>query len=318
MAGAGRRPGRPPKQPVPLSPSEEAFLEMLAAERGAARLTLDAYRRDLEDLAQSLKGRKTETATADDLRAYLGRLDSSGMSARTAARRLSAFRQYFKFLLGEGIRDDDPTALIEGPRQGRALPRPLDEAGVLRLIEAAGRVTTPEGLRLRAIVELFYASGLRVSELVALPVSAVRRGAPMLSVTGKGGKERLVPIGAAARDAIEAWLPARALLLGEGRVSRFLFPSRSAAGHLTRVRCLQLLKALAVEAEIDPASLSPHVLRHAFATHLLAHGADLRAVQQMLGHADIATTQIYTHVEMTRLTELVQTLHPLARRKDPA
>jgi integrase/recombinase XerD len=313
-----RRPGRPALKLPPIGPSEEAFLEMLAAERGAARLTIEAYRRDLADFAGFLKARPPASASADDIREYLARLAGAGLSARTAARRLSALRQFFKFLASEAIRPDDPTSLIDGPRLGRSLPRPLGEAEMRALIEAAGRDRSAEGLRLAAMVELLYASGLRVSELVALPLAAVRRGEPMLTVTGKGGKQRLVPIGAAARAAIDSWLPARALMLGEGGRSRFLFPSRGASGHLTRVRCLQLLKALGLQAGIDPARLSPHVLRHAFATHLLAHGADLRAVQQMLGHADIATTQIYTHVDMSRLTELVTTSHPLARRKDPA
>ena len=311
MARAGRRARELPALP----PEADAFLEMLAAERGAALHTLDAYRRDLADFADSCRARSIAEAGAEDVRRYLARLDSAGMSPRTAARRLSALRQFYKFLLGEGMRDDDPTARIDGPRLGRPLPKPLGEAEITQLIETARCDTSPEGLRLIAIVELLYASGLRVSELVSLPLAAVRRGEPVLTVRGKGGKERLVPIGAAARAAIQAWLPARAAMLGEGKASRFLFPSRGAAGHLTRVRCGQLLKALAVAAGIDPDRLSPHVLRHAFATHLLAHGADLRSVQQMLGHADIATTEIYTHVEIGRLTELVTTHHPLARRK---
>jgi integrase/recombinase XerD len=310
MAG----PGRPAQPPPPLDPAAEAFLEMMAAERGAARHTLDAYRRDLADFALCRRGRPIAEAADDDLRRYLGRLDAAGLSSRTVARRLSALRQFFRFLVAEGMRPDDPTRLLDGPRPGRSLPKHLTETEIGRLIEAAECDVSPEGVRLSAILELLYASGLRVSELVSLPVSAVRRGEPMLTIKGKGGKERLVPVGGAARGALDRWLAVRGELLGEGNVSRFLFPSRGRSGHLTRVRCGQLLKALAVAAGIDPGKLSPHVLRHAFATHLLAHGADLRSVQQMLGHADIATTQIYTHVEIARLTELVTTRHPLAGR----
>ncbi|MGB8843331.1 MAG: tyrosine-type recombinase/integrase, partial [Aliidongia sp.] len=207
-----------------------------------------------------------------------------------------------------------PTAGLDGPRQGRRLPKLLSEAEVTALIAAAGRNQTPEGLRLSAILELLYASGLRISELVTLPLAAVARGAAYLTVRGKGGKERLVPIGGGARAALDTYLAIRMVFLEPGKPARWLFPSRGAGGHLTRNRCGQLLKALALEAGIDPTKLSPHVLRHAFATHLLAHGADLRSVQQMLGHADIATTEIYTHVDADRLTRLVTTAHPLARK----
>jgi len=308
------RPGKP-KAPAPdLPPSAEAFLEMLAAERGAAVLTLDAYGRDLADFAGFLGKRPIDTANEADLRGYLARLEDTGMSPRTAARRLSALRQFHKFLMSDGIRTDDPTASLDGPRQGRRLPKLLSEAEVTALITTAAEDQSPEGLRLSAILELFYASGLRVSELVALPFGAVARGEPFMTVRGKGGKERLVPIGGGARAALDAYLAVRAVFLESGRPARWLFPSRGASGHLTRNRCGQLLKALALKAGVDPTKLSPHVLRHAFATHLLAHGADLRSVQQMLGHADIATTEIYTHVDVERLTRLVTTAHPLARR----
>jgi integrase/recombinase XerD len=216
--------------------------------------------------------------------------------------------------MSDGIRKDDPTASLDGPRQGRRLPKLLSEAEVTALITTAAEDQSPEGLRLSAILELFYASGLRVSELVALPFGAVARGEPFMTVRGKGGKERLVPIGGGARTALDAYLAVRPQFLQPGKPARWLFPSRAAEGHLTRNRCGQLLKALALKAGVDPAKLSPHVLRHAFATHLLAHGADLRSVQQMLGHADIATTEIYTHVDVERLTRLVTTAHPLARR----
>jgi integrase/recombinase XerD len=308
------RPGRPKAPPPDLPPSAEAFLEMLAAERGAALPTLDAYGRDLADFAGFLGRKPIDCADEADLRRYLARLDETGLSPRTAARRLSALRQFHKFLMSDGIRADDPTAGLDGPRQGRRLPRLLSEAEVTALIATAAQNQTPEGLRLSAILELLYASGLRISELVTLPLAAVARGATFLTVRGKGGKERLVPIGGGARAALDAYLAIRTVFLEPGKPARWLFPSRSAEGHLTRNRCGQLLKALALEARIDPAKLSPHVLRHAFATHLLAHGADLRSVQQMLGHADIATTEIYTHVDADRLTRLVTTAHPLARK----
>jgi integrase/recombinase XerD len=306
--------GRPKAPPPDLPPSAEAFLEMLAAERGAAALTIDAYGRDLADYASFLGKTAIDAAGEADLRRYLARLQEVGLSARTAARRLSALRQFHKFLMSDGIRADDPTAGLDGPRQGRRLPKLLSEAEVTALITAAGEDQSPEGLRLSAILELFYASGLRVSELVALPLGTVSRGESYITVRGKGGKERLVPIGGGARAALDAYLAIRPHFLTAGRPARWLFPSRGAEGHLTRNRCGQLLKALALKAGIDPAKLSPHVLRHAFATHLLAHGADLRSVQQMLGHADIATTEIYTHVDAERLTKLVTTAHPLARR----
>lgn len=307
------RPGRPKSPPAALAPQEEAFLKMMAAERGAAPLTLEAYRRDLADFSGFLQGRRAQEAGEAELRAYLARLDGAGLSPRTIQRRLSALRQLFKFLVGEGVRADDPTALLEGPRRGRALPKLLSEDEIGALIATARQDNSAEGIRLTAILELLYASGLRISELVALPLAAVGRGERVVIVTGKGGKERLVPMGEAARRALDAWLAERSRSLS-GRASRWLFPSRAASGHLTRNRCGQLLKGLAIAAGIDPATVSPHVLRHAFATHLIAHGADLRSVQQMLGHADIATTQIYTHVDVARLARLVETHHPLARR----
>ena len=314
-AARGPGPGRPKSAPAILAPQAEAFLEMLAAERGAAALTLDAYRRDLADFGGFLAGRPIAAAVAEDVRRYLARLDAAGMAPRTAARRLSALRQFFKFLLLEGLRPDDPTAVVDGPRQGRPLPKILSEAEVTRLIETARADESPEGIRLTAMLELLYASGLRVSELVGLPLGTVARGERAILVRGKGDKERLVPLGAQALAAIHDYLAVRPLFLAEGQVSRWLFPSRAASGHLTRMRFGQLLKDLAVKAGIDPAKLSPHVLRHAFATHLLSHGADLRSVQQMLGHADIATTQIYTHVDIERLTALVAAHHPLAKRR---
>ena len=288
----------------------------MTAERGAAPLTTESYRRDLADLTGFRKGASAESCSEDDLRCYLARLARYDMSPRTSARRLSSFRQFFRFLVQEGVRSDDPTARLDSPRVGRQLPKFLTEAEVTALIEASRRDVTPAGLRLTAIIELLYASGLRVSELVALPLGAAMRRESFLHVRGKGDKERLVPIGAAARAALDAWLLARpAILTQSSSKARWLFPSHGQTGHLTRVRCGQLLKALAAEAGLEPSRLSPHVLRHAFATHLLGNGADLRSVQEMLGHADIATTEIYTHVDADRLAELVTKRHPLARRR---
>ncbi len=313
--------GRPAAPPAPVSEAAEAFLEMMAAERGAADNTLAAYRRDLADVEDFLKRRKASLAKAgtEDLRAYLKRLDGQGMAARTAARRLSALRQFYRFCLSDGQRADDPTAALDGPRLGRPLPKPLGEDDVGKLIAAAAKRETPEGLRLAAALELLYATGMRVSELVALPLSTVLRDPQAILVRGKGNKERLVPLGAPARQAVAAYRAVRDRFLpgkgkgGKRRESPFLFPSTGAQGHLTRHRLGQLLKDLAVEAGVAPSRVSPHVLRHAFATHLLDHGADLRSVQKMLGHADIATTQIYTHVVKERLVRTVKDHHPLAR-----
>jgi integrase/recombinase XerD len=290
---------------------------MLAAERGAARLTLAAYGNDLLDLAGFLGGRgdTLDGAQASSLHAYLTAAATRRLAPRTLARRLSAMRQFYRFLLVEGIRPDDPTAGLDAPRLGRPLPKILSEDEVARLIAAAEAWPGDEGVRLRCIVELLYAAGLRISELISLPFTAAQRDPHFLTVRGKGGKERLVPLGGAARRALTAYLECRARFLTAPRAGRWLFPSRGAAGHLTRQRCGQLLKELALAADLDPDRLSPHVLRHAFASHLLDNGADLRSVQQMLGHADIATTQIYTHVQSARLKRLVETAHPLARRK---
>lgn len=300
----------------------EAFLEMLAAERGAARLTLTAYRNDLVHLSAFLadRGIALEQADTAALHDYLAAIGTRELAPRTLARRLSAMRQFFRFLVSDGVRADDPTAGLDAPRLGRPLPKILSESEIERLIAAAASWPDEEGMRLRCILELLYATGLRVSELVGLPLAAAQRDPRFLLVRGKGGKERLVPLSAAARQTLAEYLACRGRFLpdnakGGPRTARWLFPSRGADGHLTRQRCGQLLKELALAAGLDPARLSPHVLRHAFASHLLDHGADLRSVQQMLGHADIATTQIYTHVQSERLRRLVETAHPLARRK---
>ena len=297
----------------------ESFIEMLRAERNAARNTVEAYTRDLDDLAAFLARRHADIATADAaaLRAYLAALDRAGMAPRTAARRLSAIRQFYRFLVGEGLRQDDPVATIDAPRQGRPLPKLLSEAEVGRLLDAAQAMKGADGLRLATLLELLYATGLRVSELVALPVAAVMRDQRVLVVRGKGGKERMIPLHESARAAINAWLAVRSAELrkrAKDATSPWLYPSHGDSGHLTRQRLGQLLKDLAMAAGIERRKVSPHILRHAFATHLLDHGADLRSVQKMLGHADIATTQIYTHVADERLKTLVRDHHPLAKR----
>jgi integrase/recombinase XerD len=290
----------------------ETFLEMLSAERGAALLTLSAYRSDLRDLARALaaRGAALEAASAAQLHDYLA---AARVGPRTLARRISAIRQFYKFLLLEGVRPDDPSAGLELPRLGRPLPKLLSETEIVRLIEAAGNWRGAEGLRLLCILELLYATGLRISELTALPLAAARGDPAVLLVRGKGGKERVVPLGAPAREALARYLAERPRFLSRSRASPWLFPSRAAKGHLTRQRCGQLLKELAAAAGIGPERLSPHVLRHAFASHLLDHGADLRSVQEMLGHASIATTEIYTHVLPDRLRRLVAERHPLAK-----
>jgi integrase/recombinase XerD len=300
----------------------EAFLEMMSAERGAAANTLASYRRDLADYAAflSARGRSFADADADTVRAYLGDLDDRGFAPTSAARRLSAVRQFHQFLVSEQIRDDDPTGIISGPKKGRHLPKVLSEKDVERLIEAAGSeagrtdLAAPSRLRamrMHALMELLYATGLRVSELVSLPASAARREVRFLTVKGKGGHERMVPLTDKAHAAASLYLIARK---GSPTAdSPWLFPSPSESGHLTRQAFARDLKDLAASAGIPTAKVSPHVLRHAFASHLLQNGADLRVVQQLLGHADISTTQIYTHVLEDRLRTLVTEHHPLAR-----
>ena len=296
---------------------------MLAAERGAAANTLQAYARDLDDFARFRAPASLADGDAAAVRAYLQWLAAQGLSPRTQARRLSALRQFHRFLLTEGHRGDDPTATLDAPKQGRTLPDPLSEDDVTRLLDAARKAAeTTQGqalgraLRLRALIETLYASGMRVSELVTLPLAAARAQDRMLLVRGKGGRERMVPLTPDAQRALAAWLPARALALSaRGQESRWLFPGTDPALPMTRQRLGQLLKALAVEAGVAPARVKPHALRHAFATHLLAYGADLRSVQQLLGHADISTTQIYTHVLDARMRALVEAHHPLVRAR---
>lgn len=303
------------------------FLEAIQAERDAARNTLLAYSRDLSDFAEFLRGRNCDFASAvrDDIEAYLVSLADRGMATATRARRLSAIRQLYRFAYLEGWRSDDPPALIKGPKRGRALPGSLSEAEVDRLLEAAetlGR-SAAERARDTCLMQLLYATGLRVSELVSLPAAAARGDPRMILVRGKGGRERMVPLSPPARRALAAWLAARdaaeAARLAAGKPgSSHLFPAGGRRGHMLRERFFLLIKDLARAAEIDAARVSPHTLRHAFATHLLERGADLRVIQTLLGHASIATTEIYTHVLDARLRELVLEKHPLADPPAPA
>jgi integrase/recombinase XerD len=298
----------------------EAFLEMMAVERAAARNTLAAYEKDLVDASGFLAGRGRDLTDAglEDIEAYFLDLGARGLSPATAARRRAAVRGLYRFALGEGWRADDPSRRIDAPKKGRPLPHVLTRDEIDRLIAAAGAKDGAAGLRLACMVELLYASGLRISELLALPLAAVVREPAYLIVKGKGGKERLAPLNDPARAAIAAYLPARASFLPKGaKESPWLFPSRGAGGRLTARRFAQMLSEAAVAAGIDPSRISPHGLRHAFATHLLEGGADLRAVQKLLGHADIATTQIYTHVAQNRLRTVMEKSHPLARRRRP-
>jgi len=300
-----------------LSNHLDAFLEMLAVERGASPNTLGAYRNDLAhfDAFAGARGRSLDSADTAALRDYLAGLSRADFSPRTAARRLSSLRQYFRFAYAEGWRRDDPTLALDSPRLGQALPKVLATEDIAAMIAVAAARPAPHGPRLVAILEILYASGMRISELAELPLGAVARDPTTLIVRGKGSKERLVPLTEAARAALKRYLEIRPQCLAEGQTSRFLFPVPGKTRPLSRVRIGQLLKELASSAGLDPAKVSPHVLRHAFATHLLEGGADLRSVQQMLGHADIATTQIYTHVAVPRLKSLVSNHHPLGRRR---
>ncbi|WDZ75895.1 site-specific tyrosine recombinase XerD [Ensifer adhaerens] len=304
----------------------EAFLEMMSAERGAAVNTLQSYERDLEDAASHLRtlGTGLTAATPDDLRTYLAHLSGQGFKPSSQARRLSALRQFYKFLYAEGMRGDDPTGILDAPKKGRSLPKTLSVDDVSRLIgqaeteAAAGGQDRLAKLRMHALIELLYATGMRVSELVSLPASVLQQNGRFLVVRGKGNKERLVPLSQAAIRAMRAYGEALAEEMARqeagGRESPWLFPSSGKQGFLPRQVFARDLKSLAARAGIRVATISPHVLRHAFASHLLANGADLRAVQELLGHSDISTTQIYTHVLEERLHNLVQNHHPLAKQ----
>jgi len=312
-----------------MKPSDDRaidlYLDMLAAERGAAANTLEAYRRDLSDFSADLAGYggTIAKAGAENIREYLGRLAERGFSAASVARRLSAIRQLYRFLYAEAHRKDDPAAAIEGPKRGRALPKVLSVSHVDQLLSTARKgmndgamMQRVRAARLNCLLEVLYATGLRVSELVALPASAALRDQRMLIVRGKGNKERLVPLNDSAKAAMRDYLALREEATrdkkGSAKAAKWLFPSFGASGHITRQHFARDLKALAAATGLRAKHISPHVLRHAFASHLLQNGADLRSVQTLLGHADISTTQIYTHVLEERLKSLVRDLHPLA------
>lgn len=329
----------------------EQFLDAIAAEKGAANNTLEAYRHDLQDISAFLNTKKTniESASSDDLHAYMQHVFKKGFSGKTSARRLSTIRQVYKFMSLEGMRKDNPALKLDTPRQAKTLPKYLSETEVDKLLESARNDSSPEGLRLLAMLELMYATGMRVTELVSLPMSvlghcdepsaasarkqssvtdkekdglprhAPKRSIPrndvineVLIIKGKGRKERMIILNNSARNAIEEYLKVRQNFLKEKEKSRFVFPSNSKEGYITRQRFFQLIKQLATDVGIDNSKVSPHVIRHSFASHLLHHGADLRALQELLGHSDISTTQIYTHVLSERMKILVNEKHPLA------
>lgn len=324
------RPGRPAMPKPDLNPLVDSFLDMLTSERGAAHNTRQAYWRDLADVSLYLKNvckSDVDKASTDELKAYLKDLSEkthakgahkSKIAVRTVARRLSALRQFYRYLISENVRENDPTSTIESPKQTRTLPKTLSESEVTQLIKTAGETGTAESVRLVCLLEMLYATGLRVSELVGLPMSAIAEDSQFVMVAGKAGRERMVPLTDPAQKALKEYLNVRKQFIGVdegGRQSTWLFPSRTSdSGHLTRQRFAQLLKDLARAAEVDEDRVSPHVLRHAFATHLLRNGADLRSVQKMLGHADIATTQIYTHIVGESLKKTVEEKHPLSKK----
>ncbi|WP_284774155.1 site-specific tyrosine recombinase XerD [Agrobacterium sp. lyk4-40-TYG-31] len=303
----------------------ESFLEMMSAERGAAVNTLTSYEHDLTDLTDFLKERKvpiSEAATSD-LSAYLEHLSAQGFAATSQARRLSSMRQFYKFLYSEGLRGDDPTGILDAPRKGRSLPKTMSVADVTALLAQASKEAETEGpgqmarIRMHLLLELLYATGMRVSELVSLPATLLRHEGRFLMIRGKGNKDRMVLLSRTAMQAMDAYDKAKKVLVPrkEGAPeSAWLFPSNGKEGHLPRQVFARDLKDIAIRAGLSPSSISPHVMRHAFASHLLQNGADLRAVQELLGHSDISTTQIYTHVLEERLQELVQTHHPLAKQ----
>ena len=325
------RPGRPAMPKDPNHPMIQSFLDMLVSEEGAAQNTVAAYERDLNDYHTFAKkdGFDIVTATSKNIQAYMDELsarihvkgDKSGkISERTKARRLSAMRQFYRFLIGEGKRSGegaDPTSTIESPKQTRTLPKTLTEEEVTHLIQTAAAPGTPAAKRLVCLLEMLYSSGLRVSELVGLPMSAIGEEEQFVLIAGKGGRERLVPLSDTAQKAIREYVAARARFVSpedDGTQAQWLFPSKtSIVGHLTRQRFAQLLKDLSDAAGMPDGKVSPHILRHAFATHLLKNGADLRSVQKMLGHADIATTQIYTHVIGENLKKTVEEKHPMSK-----
>jgi len=301
---------------VPKSIHVKKFLEMMVAERAASDNTCEAYRRDVTQYLDYLSTRDMDSvsASAKDVHRFMEYLATRDIAARTQARKLSVVRQFHRFLMSEGLREDDPSLPVDSPRLERSLPKVLTVNEVDLLLKAAKEIDNWRGLRFVALLELLYATGLRVSELVSLRLESLSRDQKLIRVRGKGNKERIVPIGDRAREAIVKWKLKRVEMLDKtGKKSSWLFPSHSRVGHLTRNSFFKQLGDVAVAAGLELRSVSPHVLRHAFATHLLANGADLRSVQKMLGHADIATTQIYTHVLNERRKSLVQDMHPLAR-----
>lgn len=304
-----------------MTPQIEAFLEMMAVERDASPHTLAAYGRDLADAETHLGHAGGLLGAAQtDIEAWYADLSKRGLSAATAARRRASVRQFYRFAVGEGWREDDPSRRLDAPKQGRPLPKSLSREEVGRLLDVIAQKDSASAKRLLALVEMAYASGMRVSELLGLKLEAVQRDPAYLIVRGKGNKERLVPLNSSAREAIKAWLEARNApdakpkIKAKTAASPWLFPSTGKSGHLTPRRFAQLLDEAAAAAGIDPSRISPHVLRHAFATHLLEGGADLRVVQTLLGHVDISTTQIYTHLATDHLSQVVQSKHPLARK----
>jgi len=288
----------------------DAFLEMMAAERGAARNTLLVYQANLDDFAAfaAADGRQLSSCDGTFLQSNMAGLTRAGLGARTTAQRLSTLRQFYRFLLRDGVLSDDPTASLDAPRLPRTLPKFLSEREVEALLASAGRIPGRRGAVALAALEILYGSGMRISELLALPREALADNASMLLIRGKGGKERVVPLSDAAKSA------AAALVAVPGQSGRFLFPGRDPRRSLTRQAFFLLLKHIAIVAGLDPTRVSPHVLRHSFASHLLARGADLRSLQSLLGHSDIATTQIYTHIPSARLQRMVEDHHPLARK----
>ena len=294
----------------------EQFLEMLIAERGASSNTCTSYLNDITNFDKFLNGAETtlEDATTDDVRRYLRHRSEVGANNPTISRNLSVLRQFFKFLQSENVRLDNPALNVDGPKVSRTLPKVISEDDVEALLKAAHKLQTAEGIRLTCLLEIAYASGLRVTELVSLPTDALNLTSETLLISGKGGKERLVPLTSSAMNAIAAYERVRIDFLKGNNTSKFLFPSRSKQGYLTRRRLGQLLKELAIQAGLDPTIISPHILRHAFASHLLNRGADLRSLQKMLGHSDISTTQIYTHVQRERLHAVISSYHPMAKK----
>ncbi len=293
-----------------LSPKIDAFLEMMIAERGSSLRTVEAYRRDLTDLTAFFLARNIDIikAKSTDLMDYMRSVAAQAMSPKTQARRLAAIHEFYRFLYSEDIIKKSPADYVQAPKIGKSLPKYLTEEEVAILIDTAAK----HSVRMHVMLEILYASGMRVSELVELPVMAVTKDNQTISIVGKGSKERLVPMNEPARKALDKWLLHREMKLNRGRVSKWLFPSNGKSGHLTRDGFFKALKDIAIMAGIDSKKVSPHVFRHSFASHLIAHDADLRSVQKMLGHAEIATTEIYTHILQDRLKKTVEKSHPLA------